>query len=113
MREMSRLRPMIAMDLIVACYLLSLTREARARPQAMAGEWFDEAEQSALKGYFKLERSEKLTLGQTVGLIGRLGGHLARKNDGPPGPEVIWRGLQKLQPLTTAWLVFSNDESCG
>ena len=79
----------------------------------MAGKWFDEAEQSALKGYFKLEQSEKLTLEQAVGLIGRLGGHLARKSDGPPGPEVVWRGLQKLQALASAWLMFSNDESCG
>ena len=29
-------------------------------------------------------------------MIARLGGHLGRKGDGPPGAKVLWRGLQRL-----------------
>ena len=28
--------------------------------------------------------------------LARLGGYLARANDGPPGNKVIWRGLSRL-----------------
>ena len=32
--------------------------------------------------------------------VGRLGGHLGRKGDGPPGTRVLWIGYQRLQDLT-------------
>jgi hypothetical protein len=31
--------------------------------------------------------------------IGRLGGHLNRKNDGPPGLLTLWRGMNHLLKL--------------
>ncbi|MEM9685665.1 MAG: IS4 family transposase [Bacteroidota bacterium] len=33
---------------------------------------------------------------QAIRWIGRLGGHLGRKNDGPPGLKTVWRGYQTL-----------------
>jgi len=36
------------------------------------------------------------TLGEAVKWIGKLGGHLGRKSDGPPGLKVVWRGYQRL-----------------
>ncbi|WP_312915558.1 IS4 family transposase [Candidatus Competibacter phosphatis] len=33
--------------------------------------------------------------------IARLGGHLGRKCDGPPGPQALWIGLQRARDL--AW----------
>lgn len=30
-------------------------------------------------------------------MIARLGGHLGRKCDGPPGPKSIWIGLQRMR----------------
>lgn len=32
-------------------------------------------------------------------VIAKLGGSLARKNDGPPGNTVIWRGLTRLTDI--------------
>jgi hypothetical protein len=34
--------------------------------------------------------------------IARLGGYLARANDGPPGNKVIWRGLSRLTSVEFA-----------
>ena len=34
--------------------------------------------------------------------IGRLGGYLARANDGPPGNKVIWRRLSRLTSIEFA-----------
>jgi len=31
--------------------------------------------------------------------IAKLGGYLARKNDGPPGNTVLWRGLSRLTDI--------------
>ncbi len=45
-------------------------------------------------------RSHKLpepaNLGEAVLLVAKLGGYLGRKNDGPPGAEILWRGSRKL-----------------
>lgn len=38
-----------------------------------------------------------------VGMLGRLGGHLGRSRDGPPGVQTVWRGLQQLAPLMHLW----------
>ncbi len=35
-------------------------------------------------------------LGQALNWIGRLGGHLGRKSDGPPGVKTVWRGYQRI-----------------
>ena len=37
-----------------------------------------------------------VNVGEGVMLVARLGGYLARKHDGPPGAEVLWRGSRKL-----------------
>ena len=43
--------------------------------------------------------SADLTLLQFVMALGRLGGHLNRKGDGPPGWLTLWRGWSALQLL--------------
>lgn len=40
------------------------------------------------------------TLQQAVNWIGKLGGHLGRKADGPPGLKTVWLGYQKLNHAT-------------
>lgn len=39
------------------------------------------------------------TIGEAIVWVARLGGFLARKNDGEPGPITIWRGWSRLQDL--------------
>ena len=41
-----------------------------------------------------------LWVSQAVIAIAKLGGFLARKSDGEPGPTVIWRGWSVLQNTT-------------
>ena len=38
-------------------------------------------------------------LGEQLRSIARLGGYLDRKNDGPPGNMVMWRGLNRLHDI--------------
>ncbi len=43
------------------------------------------------------------SLSQAVKWIARLGGHLGRKSDGPPGLKTVWRGYQTLSDAATVY----------
>ena len=45
--------------------------------------------------------------------IARLGGFLARKQDGDPGTIVIWRGWKRLNDLTQGWNLAIKCGTCG
>lgn len=128
LRTLSRLRPALALDMVVACCIMGLSDAARDTPDHPASTWLDPDEIGALTAYYQNEtkaaRPQKpgakagentaaLTIGQAVCWIGRLGGHLGRKGDGPPGAEVLWRGLAKLEAITEAWRRFHPDKTCG
>jgi Transposase Tn5 dimerisation domain len=38
--------------------------------------------------------------------IAQLGGFLARKSDGEPGTQTLWRGLQRMDDITAAFRSF-------
>lgn len=48
------------------------------------------------------------TLEQSVKWIGRLGGHLGRASDGPPGLKTTWLGYQRLCNATEAYQIFNT-----
>ena len=50
------------------------------------------------------------TLAQAVLWIAKLGGFLARKGDGAPGPHVLWRGFQHLPYITDMFLIMRRNE---
>ena len=58
-------------------------------------------------------KSEPLSIGTAVKYIAKLGGHLGRKGDGPPGVQVLWQGLTKLTVITEAWHRFGGPKRCG
>ena len=37
------------------------------------------------------------SLADAVRMVGQIGGHLGRNSDGPPGTQVLWRGLRRLE----------------
>jgi hypothetical protein len=40
--------------------------------------------------------------------IAQLGGFLARKSDGEPGSQTLWRGLQRMDDITAAFRSFTT-----
>ncbi len=44
---------------------------------------------------YKLGLSE-ISLGRALMLVARMGGYLNRRNDGPPGHQVVWEGYTRL-----------------
>jgi hypothetical protein len=50
------------------------------------------------------------TLGQAVAWIGKLGGHLGRKSDGPPGLKTVWLGYQRVCDAEVFYNIFKNSK---
>ena len=50
------------------------------------------------------------TLREVIAWVARLGGHLARKHDRPPGPTVLWRGFLALHEITLMYRIFRQNE---
>jgi hypothetical protein len=113
LQSVERLRRALMLDLIVAWRVMHLSRGARKSPRAGLESWLEAAEWKVLWHYFNPHSQADPPSGhlqQAVRWIGQLGGFLARKSDGEPGPIVLWRGLQRLHDLTHMWNTLKN---CG
>ncbi len=75
----------------------------RDTPELPACDLLSEAEIAVLLDYarerrlaeYKLGLSE-ISLGRALLLVARMGGYLNRRNDGPPGHQVVWEGYTRL-----------------
>ena len=50
---------------------------------------------------------------EAIRWIAQLGGFLARKGDGDPGPITLWRGWKRLTDLSEGWTLSRTCSSCG
>jgi hypothetical protein len=48
-------------------------------------------------------------LGDALRMVAGLGGYLGRKGDGPPGPQTMWIGMQRLTDFALAWKAFGPE----
>ena len=103
-----RLKRVLAVDLVVAWRLLAVCKAARETPDAPASDWFSGHEWKALCcvtfGQDQVP-AKAPTIREFVRWAARLGGFLARKSDGEPGPITLWRGLQRLNDLSLMWKI--------
>lgn len=100
LRTADRLANLIAMMSILAWRVLWLTMTNRTSPELPAKLVFTDMEIKLLE---KLAPTENGSGQQTVGdfliRLARLGGYLSRKDDGPPGNMVLWRGMARLTDI--------------
>ena len=102
----------IVMDTSVAARIVALRDRAQQEPDAAATVLLSADECAVLVA--KLGKGQavlRLTLGQAVVWIGRLGGHLNRQRDGMPGVRTLWRGLRDLTLLVEGWRVARRLEN--
>jgi hypothetical protein len=91
-----RLEPLIAVLGVVAVRLLSTKMLARSRPESFeAAQSFGPQVLAILTKSFG-QPTGGWTNHQVLTAIARLGGFLARKGDGLPGWQIIWRGWHRL-----------------
>lgn len=106
------LRRCLALDSLVACRILSLTLLGRTVPDLPCSVIFEEHEWQSLYCFIhqtSCPPNSPPSLNEAIRWLARLGGFLGRKNDGHPGPIVLWRGLQRLSDIALAWLAFRKS----
>jgi hypothetical protein len=103
----SRLANAVAVYSQVAVRVMRLTYLARVEPVTAASQEFSAEELGVLQAErdrrAKGELGPVRTIGEAVRAVAQLGGHLARKGDGPPGLKVLWRGLKALHHMVLGY----------
>lgn len=94
----------ITMYSIVAARIIYTVYYEREHPNepAETNNLFSKHELQALR---LREQTRILTIHQAVIATAKLGGHLARKSDGPPGIKSLWIGFRALQYLVEGMLL--------
>ena len=96
---------MAAMRIMQMVYQSRITPEVSCEVVLTKGQW------AAM--YVLIHKTPNIpdqppTLGQAVAWIGKLGGHLGRKSDGPPGLKTVWLGYQRVCDAESFYTVFST-----
>jgi hypothetical protein len=103
-----RLEACLAIDAVVAWRIHYLTWLGRATPDLPCTVAFDDDQWKAVI-VFKTHKpppQQPPSLRQMIRSIAQLGGFLARKSDGEPGTQTLWRGLQRMDDITAAFRSF-------
>jgi hypothetical protein len=114
-----RLQRMLGVYVVVAWRILALTIAAREHPELPVNIWLEEAEWQTLACWVNRALTPLKappTVNEAVLWIAKLGGFLARKGDGMPGPICLWRGLRRLRDLTAGFMLaktLASSKRCG
>lgn len=108
LEKAERLKPCLAVYLMVAWRVMQLTMLSRTQPKMRCTEVLEEAEWQAVWAMVKRTPVPKRppTLAVMMELIAQLGGYQGRKLDGPPGPKSIWIGIQRMRDFAAAYECF-------
>jgi hypothetical protein len=95
-----RLKRAIAINLVIAWRIMLMTLMGRETPELPTEILFSDLEIEVLEAFAKKKRIKPpLQLGDAVRLVAQIGGYLGRKNDPPPGHQLMWHGYSQLQLL--------------
>lgn len=113
LQHADRLEACIGMLALVAVRLLQLKLRAKADPDCPALE-AGSADHVRVLAAYRRRSAENWTVHEFWREVAKLGGFLARKSDGDPGWQTLWRGWQKLDLMTLgASLTQTEDLNCG
>ncbi|CAB3779443.1 IS4 family transposase ISAzo5 [Pararobbsia alpina] len=99
----------MALFLVVAWRVAHLMRLGRTCPDLHAHLFFDPDEIRAAYLLTKTRPPAQPKLNDLLRLVARLGGFLARKGDGEPGAETIWKGLTKVHVAAETMRLLRED----
>jgi hypothetical protein len=106
-----RIRRAIAINLVIAWRIMLMTLLGRETPDLPAEVLFSDIELQVLRAYAKKKGLKPpSTLSETVRLVGRIGGHLGRKHDPPPGHQLMWQGYQQLQLMCEGFALRDTND---
>ena len=95
----NRLESALALYMIIAWRILYVKTVNRICPNAPCDIVFEDVEWQAIYLITQNKKPpiEPPPLREIFKMLASLGGHLKRKHDAPPGPKVIWIGLQRVR----------------
>lgn len=99
LKDAESLQKAIAVYSMAAFRVMQLVYESRHHPEVSCEVVLTKAQWITLYMLIhsnKQKPKQPPSLQQAVMWIGRLGGHLGRKSDGPPGLKTVWQGYQQL-----------------
>jgi hypothetical protein len=106
-----RLEPVLAVLSVVAVQLLRLRDLGRSEPtKGLPATAVFAAVQVEVLSLHRYGRRRELTVEEFLYALARLGGHLNRRRDGPPGWLVLWRGWMKLRAMVDGALLVRDPK---
>lgn len=104
-----RLRRAIAINLVIAWRIMLMTLLGREIPELPAEVLFSDIEIRTLQAYAKKKGLKPPNLlGEAVRLVAKIGGYIGRKNDPPPGHQILWQGYMDFQYMCTGFALLDN-----
>lgn len=112
-QDARRLKPALALYLIVAWRILYLTKLGRTCPSLACDAVFERSEWQPLWAVVRREPppSKAPSLQEVILMIAQMGGYTGRKCDGPPGAQAMWEGMQAMRHFAMAWAVFGPNNT--
>lgn len=99
LRTAERLEPLIGLISVIGIRLFQMKLVGRSQPKAKAKTHVPSSWLKCLKLARPKIKLAGMTVYQFFRELAKLGGFLARKHDGEPGWQTVWRGYQKMQSL--------------
>lgn len=111
--QIDRLLTAVTVYLIVSWRTLYTCRLARSCPEISCEAVFHPAEWKAAWKVVRREDppTDPPALGLMVRLVAQLGGYVNQKSAGPPGPQTVWLGLQRVHDFALCWQMFGPDKN--
>jgi Transposase DNA-binding/Transposase Tn5 dimerisation domain len=116
LKQAESLKKAIAIYSLAGFKIMQLTYQSRFTPDVSCEVVLTTDEWESL--YLRMHKEDSLpvtppTLGQVAKWIGKLGGHLGRKSDGPPGLKTIWQGYIRLRDFTDLYSRIKSRKNLG
>lgn len=116
LKQASSLQKAIALYSIAGFRIMQLVYESRSYPGASCEIVLTRAQWHVL--YMLVHKSNDIpkqppVLSEAVMWIARLGGHLGRKSDGPPGLKTTWLGYQRICDAADIYELLNNPQNLG
>jgi hypothetical protein len=108
-----RLETCLGVDMVVAWRIYHLTMLGRETPNVPCTVFFKDIEWKALCCYVNKTSTppeNPPSLREAIYMVGGMGGYLGKKNDGFPGTQTLWRGLQRLDTATEMYVIFTHHD---
>ena len=105
-----RLRRAIGINLVIAWRIMLMTLLGRETPELPAEVLFSDIELRTLRAYAKKKGIKPpILLGEAVILVAKIGGYLDRKNDPPPGHQILWHGYLEFQYMCLGFSLLEEE----